>query len=131
MSFIATSRQWARRIKRDALTLWFARSHPDTPWHAKALAVVVLAYALSPIDLIPDFIPVLGYLDDVLLLPALIWLAVRLLPSHVLAQARERAQDWMDRQGERPRSRVGAVLIVVLWVGLGTALLVWGLRRWG
>jgi len=131
MSFIANSRQWARHIKRDALTLWFARNHPDTPWHAKALAVVVLAYALSPIDLIPDFIPVLGYLDDVLLLPALIWLAVRLLPPHVLAQARERAQDWMDRQGARPRSRVGAVLIVVLWVGLGAALLAWGLRRWG
>lgn len=131
MSFIETSRQWARRIKRDALTLWFARSHPDTPWHAKALALVVLAYALSPIDLIPDFIPVLGYLDDVLLLPALIWLAVRLLPPHVLAQARERAQDWMDRQGARPRSRVGAVLIVAVWVGLGAALLVCGLGRWG
>ena len=77
-------RTWAKRIKRDGVTLWFAGQHPSTPWHAKTLGVLVVTYALSPIDLIPDFIPVLGYVDDVLLLPALIWLAIRLLPSTVL-----------------------------------------------
>ncbi|MEO6663932.1 MAG: YkvA family protein, partial [Rubrivivax sp.] len=81
----ASIRAWARRLKRDGLTLWFAARHADTPWYAKALAMFVVGYALSPIDLIPDFIPVLGYLDDVLLLPALIWLTIRLLPLPVLA----------------------------------------------
>lgn len=72
MRIIDSTKAWARRIKRDGVTLWFAKSHPRTPWLAKALGVFVVAYALSPIDLIPDFIPVLGYLDDVLLLPILI-----------------------------------------------------------
>ena len=108
-------RSWARRIKRDAMTLWFARSHPDTPWYAKALGAFVLAYALSPIDLIPDFIPVLGYLDDALLLPALIWLTVRLLPPQVLADSRSRADAWLASAGARPRSLAGAAAIVLLW----------------
>src|SRR5690606_37290118 len=88
-------RSWARRIKRDGVTLWFARKHPGTPWYAKLIGVLVVAYALSPIDLIPDFIPVLGYVDDVLLLPALIWLAVRLLPAEVLVACRRQADAWM------------------------------------
>jgi uncharacterized membrane protein YkvA (DUF1232 family) len=74
-------RDWARRLKRDAMTLWFARAHPATPWTAKVLAAIVVAYALSPIDLIPDFVPVLGYVDDVILLPLLIWLALAVLLS--------------------------------------------------
>jgi len=114
-------RTWARRVKRDGVTLWFALRHPLTPWHAKALGVFVVAYALSPIDLIPDFIPVLGYVDDVLLLPALIWLAIRLLPPPVLAQCRLRADEWMRTRGARPTSRFGAVLVVLLWAG-ATAL---------
>lgn len=72
MGLAADCRAWAARLKRDALTLWFAARHPRTPWYAKALAAFVVAYALSPIDLIPDFIPVLGLVDDALLLPALI-----------------------------------------------------------
>ena len=107
---------WARRIKRDGVTLWFAARHPSTPWYAKALGVFVVAYALSPIDLIPDFIPVLGYVDDVLLLPGLIWLAIRLLPSSVLTQCRDQADEWMRAQGAKPTSRMGAVLVVLLWV---------------
>jgi len=114
-------RTWARRVKRDGVTLWFALRHPLTPWHAKALGVFVVAYALSPIDLIPDFIPVLGYVDDVLLLPALIWLAIRLLPPPVLAECRLRADEWMRTRGARPTSRLGAVLVVLLWAG-ATAL---------
>ncbi len=80
MRVFETLRQWARRIKRDGITLWFATRHPGTPWTIKLLGLFVVAYALSPIDLIPDFIPILGYLDDVLLLPGLIWLGVCLLP---------------------------------------------------
>ncbi|NUZ08482.1 YkvA family protein [Piscinibacter koreensis] len=116
---------WAKRIKRDAVTLWFARKHRATPWYAKALGFFVVAYALSPIDLIPDFIPVLGYVDEVLLLPGLIWLTIRLLPAQVLADCRNRADEWMTTQGSRPASRVGAALIVVLWVVFGVALWVW------
>ena len=82
---------WARQIKRDGVTLWFAGKNPATPWHAKALGLFVVAYALSPIDLIPVFIPVLGWLDDVLLLPGLIWMAIRLLPKEVLSDCRKQA----------------------------------------
>ena len=122
-------RRWARRIKRDGVTLWFAARHPGTPWYAKALGLFVVAYALSPIDLIPDFVPVLGYVDDVLLLPALIWLAVRLLPAGVLQECRMQADDWMRTQGDKPRSRAGAVLVVVLWLALGFVLWRWWAGR--
>lgn len=125
MVFTHQIRSWAKRIKRDAVTLWFAGKHPLTPWYAKALGLFVVAYALSPIDLIPDFIPVLGYLDDVLLLPALIWLAVRLLPADVLADCRAQADAWIKGEGAKPASRIGAVLIVSLWLALGASLWVW------
>ncbi|NMM77072.1 hypothetical protein B2J88_12130 [Rhodococcus sp. SRB_17] len=116
---------WARRVKRDCVTLWFAGRHPQTPWYAKALGVFVVAYALSPIDLIPDFIPVLGYVDDVLLLPGLIWLTIRLLPPEVLAECRAQADAWMQAKGAKPRSRAGAVLIVALWLAAGAAAWYW------
>ena len=121
MSWLDTSRAWARRIKRDGVTLWFALRHPGTPWHAKALAGLVVAYALSPIDLIPDFIPVLGYVDDVLLLPGLIWLAVRLVPAPVLADCRTQADDWMTREGRKPRTRWGVVFVLAVWLGVAAA----------
>lgn len=124
-----TVRDWARRLKRDSVTLWFAARHPETPWLPKALCVFVVAYALSPIDLIPDFIPVLGYVDDVLLLPALIWLAVRLVPDPILRASRTQAEQWMQTQGSKPRSYVGAVVIVVLWLGLAAVTGYWLLRR--
>ncbi|MCD2513351.1 YkvA family protein [Comamonas endophytica] len=116
---------WARRIKRDGVTLWFAGRHPSTPWHAKALGLFVVAYALSPIDLIPDFIPVLGYVDDILLLPALIWLAVKLLPPAVLSECRLQADAWMAENGKKPSSRAGAVLIIALWMAMGIAAWLW------
>jgi uncharacterized membrane protein YkvA (DUF1232 family) len=126
MPFLATVRAWAKRIKRDAVTLWFAYRHPDTPWPVKALCMFVVAYALSPIDLIPDFIPVLGYVDDALLLPGLIWLALQLLPDSVVGESRVQADQWMTEQGKRPRSYVGAAVIVALWLLLGYA----GWRWW-
>jgi uncharacterized membrane protein YkvA (DUF1232 family) len=118
-------KSWAKRVKRDAVTLWFAGKHPATPWYAKALGVFVVAYALSPIDLIPDFIPVLGYVDDVLLLPALIWLAIRLLPPEVAVDCRKQADAWMKTQGAKPSSRAGAFVIVLVWTGVGAALWFW------
>ena len=118
MSMFAAIAAWARRIKRDVLMLWFARRHPDTPVLAKALCIFAAAYALSPIDLIPDFIPVLGYVDDALLLPALIWLAVRLLPGHVVDECRLQAQVWMDKEKSRPASYAGAAVIVAIWLGV-------------
>ena len=116
MSIGENLRAWARRIKRDGLTLWFAGKSPRTPWYAKALGGLVVAYALSPIDLIPDFIPVLGYVDDVLLLPALIWLTVKLLPEDVLQDCRRQADEWLQEQGRKPRSRAGLVLVISAWL---------------
>ncbi len=118
---------WARRIKRDGVTLWFASRHPATPWYAKAIAVFVVAYALSPIDLIPDVIPILGYVDDVLLLPALIWLAVRLTPPEVVQACRLQADDWMRKEGRKPQSRAGIAFVVVVW--LGATVAAWALLR--
>lgn len=122
---------WARRVRRDAMTLWFARTHPETPWAAKALAALVVAYALSPIDLIPDFIPVLGYVDDVLLLPALIWLALRWLPPVVLQESRARAESWLTERRAGPRSRAGAAVIILIWAAIGLALAAWTLAAIG
>ena len=122
-------RGWAGRLKRDGLTLWFAYRDPDTPWQARLLAVVVVAYALSPIDLIPDFIPVLGLLDDLILLPGLIWLVIRMLPAPVLERSRASAQQWLAEQRERPRSRIGAVMIVLAWIATLAVIGYWWLGR--
>lgn len=124
MSPFATAKDWARRIKRDAFAVYFAALDPRTPVYLRVLAVAIAAYALSPIDLIPDFIPVLGYLDDVLLLPLGIWLVVRLLPAPVLQESRAKA----DAALERPRSVAAAGVIVVLWV-VGAGLLGYWLWR--
>lgn len=125
MSFNSTLKSWAGGLKRDGVTLWFAGKHRGTPWYAKALGIFVVAYALSPIDLIPDFIPVLGYLDDVLLLPCLIWLAIKLVPPDVLAECRRQADEWMRARGAKPSSKAGAVLIVALWIAVAAAVWRW------
>lgn len=116
--------QRAHLIKRDILALYLAARHPATPWYAKALALAIAGYALSPIDLIPDFIPILGYLDDVILLPAAIVLCVRLIPPAVLAECRQQA-DAAFAAG-KPVSRTAAAIIVILWLGLAAALVWWG-----
>ena len=113
---------WAGRLKRDVLVLWLAARDPRVPWAAKALAAMAAAYALSPIDLIPDFVPVLGYLDDLILLPAMIWLALRLIPDDVVAELRAEATRRLAEAP--PKSRAGAAAIVALWVGVA-ALAVW------
>ena len=115
--------RWARALRHDGLTLWFALRHPDTPRRVKWLAAFVVAYALSPIDLIPDFIPVLGYVDDLLLLPGLIWLALRGLPEPVRVSCREQATRWIAAGAKVPRSGYGALIVVALW--LCSAAWVW------
>ena len=112
-------KSWAGRVKRDAVMLWFARRHPKTPLLAKILGFATVAYALSPIDLIPDFIPVLGYLDDVIIVPIMIWLVVQLLPGEVIDESRAKAELWMTAQHDKPASYVGAVVVVLLWALAG------------
>jgi len=129
MNIAERLKHWAKQIKRDGMTLWFAGKHPRTPWYAKALGVFVVAYALSPIDLIPDFIPVLGFVDDVLLLPGLIWLAIKLLPPDVLLECRSQAEAWIAARHAKPRSRSGAVLIVALWLAVAAAAGMWFMSR--
>lgn len=110
--------RWARAIKRDALALYLAARDRRTPWYAKGLALIVVAYAFSPIDLIPDFIPVLGYLDDLVILPLGIWAVVRLIPRDIMDEHRAHAETL----AQRPVSRVAAVVIIIIWVtALGIA----------
>lgn len=111
---------WARQLKAQLLALYFAYQDPRTPWYARVFAIGVVAYAFSPIDLIPDMIPLLGYLDDLILLPVGIYLALRLIPAAVMATARLRAAEPGQTM---PVSRAGAVAILLLWlVGLLLAL---------
>ena len=118
-------KEWARTIKRDVVAVWIAARDPRVPWYAKLLAAAVAAYALSPIDLIPDFVPVLGYLDDVVIVPAGIYLTVRLIPAGLMDEFRAEAV----RRAKRPTSRAGAVAIVFLWIA-AIAVTVWWLARW-
>ena len=122
-------REWAQRLKGEVVTLWFCTRHPRTPFVAKALAVALVAYALSPIDLIPDFIPVLGYLDDLIIVPAGIWLVIKLMPADVMAECRAQATRWLEERRPKPRSYVATAIVVALIVvcWLGVLLLAW---RW-
>lgn len=105
---------WARRLKAETVVLAVAVRHPRVPWPAKLFGAVVIAYALSPIDLIPDFIPVLGYLDDLLLVPLGLWLTLKLIPAEVLAEVRNEAER-LDASS-LPKSRGAAIAIVLIWV---------------
>ena len=116
MKLADSLRAWARGIKRDLTAIYLATKDPRMPWYAKALAVIVVAYALSPIDLIPDFIPVLGYLDELILLPGCIYLILRMVPPAVLTEARAQATQWIATHQPRPRSIVAAIVIVLLWL---------------
>lgn len=111
-TWLSRARQWARLIKRDVHALWLAARDRRTPWYAKALALVIAAYALSPIDLIPDFIPVLGYVDDLVIVPLGVMLVVRLIPPELMAEYREQA----ECAARRPVSRMAAGVIVVIWL---------------
>ena len=118
-------KQWARTIKRDAHALYLAARDPRVPWYAKTLAIAVAAYALSPIDLIPDFVPVFGYVDDLIIVPAGIALVIRLIPPEIMAQHRDMAIAAQDR----PVSRPTGVAIVTIWI-LAIGLSVWIATRY-
>lgn len=116
-------RDKARALKQQVVLVWLAARHPDTPWYVKVLAAVILAYAFSPIDLVPDFVPVLGYLDDVILIPLGIALLLKLLPPEVVDACRAEAA---QRAGQKkPVNYVAATLIVLIWLAA-----LWLSYRW-
>ena len=113
-------KSWASGLKRDGHAIYLASRDPRVPWYAKALAIAVAGYALSPIDLIPDFIPIVGYLDELILLPLGIWLVVSLIPPEIMVECRARA----DEAAQRPVSRAGMAAIILLWIA-GALTLGW------
>lgn len=127
MPFIANLKSRARRLKAEVTALYLAARHPRTPWYAKAFLVAIVAYALSPIDLIPDFIPVLGFVDEIVLLPFAIALAVKLVPADVMAECRARAAET-GRVTTRA-GRIGAVVIAALWIAAIVAAGTWAYER--
>ena len=125
MTMVKRWKELSKKLALETTALALAAIDPRTPWYAKAWTVLVVAYAFSPIDLIPDFIPVLGYLDDLLLIPAGIALALKMIPALVMAEAREKARQGME--SESNLKRLGVILIILVWLGVLTlvVLLVW------
>ena len=113
-TFVDLWKQWARRLKTETYTLYLAYKDPRTPWYVRLFACCVVGYAFSPIDLIPDFIPVLGYLDDLLLVPLGVALVLKMIPCDVLVESRSGAVEVI-REG-RPINRTVAVVIVAIWL---------------
>jgi uncharacterized membrane protein YkvA (DUF1232 family) len=118
--WLTAAKQWARSVKRDVVALWIAARDGRTPMVAKIVAGAVAAYALSPIDLIPDFVPVLGYLDDLIIVPLGILIAIRLIPAPLMSEFRNMA----TQRAQRPLSRSGLVAIVIIWL-LAASLCIW------
>ena len=123
MTLLASWRQRARALKVEVYALYLAYRDPRTPWPARLVAAGVVAYAFSPIDLIPDFIPVLGYLDDLILVPLGVLLALRLIPAPVMADCRQRARDLLARP--RPVNYPAAAAIVLVWLALAALGIYW------
>jgi uncharacterized membrane protein YkvA (DUF1232 family) len=122
LKLIERLRHWARLLKRDVMALYFAAKDRRVPWYAKVVAGCVAAYALSPLDLIPDFIPILGYLDDIILVPLGIALAIRLIPPDLLEEHRRKAE---AQAAQRPVSRGAAAVIITVWLALAILLTFW------
>ena len=123
MALLAELKQRAQHLKSETFALYLAARDPRTPWYAKLLAAGVVAYAFSPIDLIPDFVPVLGYLDDLILIPLGIALAIKLVPNQVLSECRANAKETI--QNGKPVSRVAGAVIVLIWLMLAALCIVW------
>jgi len=123
MLLLAKLKQRARQLKTETFVLYLAARDRRTPWYAKLLVAGIVAYALSPIDLIPDFVPILGYLDDLILIPLGIAWAIKLIPPPVLAECRARAT--LATQNAKPVSWVAGVIILFLWLGLAALGIVW------
>ncbi|MCX5818977.1 MAG: YkvA family protein [Deltaproteobacteria bacterium] len=113
--------QRARLLKRETFTLYLVCRHPRVPWYAKFLALIVVGYALSPIDLIPDFIPILGYLDDLILIPLGIMLVIRLIPADVVAECRARSEEMVGKVTRA--GKITAGVVVAIWI-LAAALVI-------
>lgn len=120
-------KRWARRLKAEVYALYLAYKDPRVPLYARVFAAVVVGYAFSPVDLIPDMIPVLGYLDDLVLVPLGVALAIRMIPAPVLAECRERAREVMA--GGKPINRIAAAVVVTVWIALA-ALAVFLVAGW-
>jgi uncharacterized membrane protein YkvA (DUF1232 family) len=123
VALLAELKQRAHHLKAETFALYLAARDPRTPWYAKLLVAGIVAYAVSPIDLIPDFVPFLGYLDDLILIPAGIALAIKLVPDSVLADCRAKTQETF--KNGKPVSRVAGVVIVVIWLALAALCIVW------
>jgi len=123
MRVLTDFKQRARHLKAETFALYLVARHPGTPWYAKLFVAGIVAYAFSPIDLIPDFVPVIGYLDDLILIPIGIAFAIRMVPPSVLTECRARAQEVMS-QG-KPVSRIAGAVIVVIWIALAALFAVW------
>jgi uncharacterized membrane protein YkvA (DUF1232 family) len=117
-----------RELKSETFALYLAARHSGTPWYAKLLVAGVAAYAFSPIDLIPDFVPILGLFDDLILLPLGIALAMRLIPPEVMIECRARSMQTIQNGG--PVSRIAAAVIIAIWLGLLALAIVWGFRAY-
>ncbi len=123
-----TWQQKVRQLKKETYAIYIACKDPRVPWYARVFAGFVVAYAFSPIDLIPDIIPILGYLDDLILVPLGIMLVIKMIPPNVLAECREKAEDVIS-QG-KPTSKIAAVVIVTIWLLLGVLAVVWVVGIW-
>jgi uncharacterized membrane protein YkvA (DUF1232 family) len=116
MNAIEKLKKWAQLLKEDTLMLWFATKNPETPLLCKAICIFIVAYALSPVDLIPDFIPILGFVDDLILLPILIWLAIRVIPNSIILASRAQAQEWLIQHQLKPKSKLGVLMVITIWL---------------
>jgi uncharacterized membrane protein YkvA (DUF1232 family) len=125
---LAHLKERASRLKAETHALYLAARHPGTPWYAKLLVAAIVAYALSPIDLIPDFVPILGYLDDLLLIPLGIALAIRMIPSSILEECRARSRETL--MSGRSASRIAGIVIVAIWIGLAALCAAWAYSYW-
>ena len=123
MPILDNLKQRARHLKSETFALYLAARHSETPWYAKVFVAGVVAYAVSPIDLIPDFVPVLGYLDDLILIPLGLAVSVKMIPPHVLAECRARAQESMA--SGKPVSRIVAAVFIGIWLVLAALCTLW------
>lgn len=123
MAILTPLRERARHLKAETFALYLAARHTATPWYAKLMVAAIVAYALSPIDLIPDFVPILGYLDDLVLIPLGVTLAIRMIPPAVMSECRARAQEVIA--SGKAVSRVAGAVIVLIWLTLVILLAIW------
>ena len=116
-------KQLAKQLKKETYAIYLASTDQRVPWYARVLAGVTVAYAFSPIDLIPDFIPILGYLDDLIIVPLGIWLVLKMIPPAVLAECREKAAAEIERG--KPINRAAAAVIIAIWISCGILAAIW------